>query len=317
MAICRADCRERRALRSRILIMVTELSGRACAKINLFLRVTGRRGDGYHELDSVFLPLSLADEIRLEIRASDEPSVSVNCNLPELARSKDNLAARAALSFMGEFDLVAGVSIDLKKHIPIGAGLGGGSSDAATVLCMMAAAAQLTDDEAAGRLRRIALSLGADVPFFLDPLPSRVTGIGERIEAIEGVPPMPIVIAVPPFEVSTAAIFRALEPAGWSGAAPDEHLEAIMRGEILPEFLVNDLAAVAIAQFPEIRRLKGLLEDSGARAAQMSGSGGAVFGVFESTEEAESAATKIRKRAPFATVIATSTLDGESDDEAA
>jgi 4-diphosphocytidyl-2-C-methyl-D-erythritol kinase len=297
--------------------MVTELSGRACAKINLFLRVTGRRVDGYHELDSVFLPLSLADEIRLEIRAADEPSVSVKCNLPELARSEDNLAARAARSFMSEFDLVAGVSIDLKKHIPIGAGLGGGSSDAATVLCMMAAAAQLTDDEAAGRLRRIALTLGADVPFFLDPLPSRVTGIGERIETIEGVPPMPIVIAVPPFEVSTAAIFRALEPAGWSGAAPDEHLEAILRGEISLELLVNDLAAVAIAQFPEIRRLKGLLEDSGARAAQMSGSGGAVFGVFDSIEEAESAATKIRKRAPFATVIATSTLDGESDDEVA
>src|SRR3984957_2003894 len=241
--------------------MVTELSGRACAKINLFLRVIGRRGDGYHELDSVFLPLSLADEIRLEIRAADEPSVSVNCNLPELARSKDNLAARAARSFMSEFDLVADVSIDLKKNIPVGAGLGGGSSDAATVLCMMAAAAQLTDDDAAGRKRRITLTLGSDVPFFLDPQSSRVTGIGERIVAIEGVPSMPIVIAVPPFEVSTAAIFRALAPAG--------------------------------------------------------GRGGGVFGVFDATEEADTAATKIRKRAPFATVIATSTLDGESDDEVA
>ncbi len=297
--------------------MATELSGRACAKINLFLRVTGRRGDGYHELDSVFLPLSLADEIRLEIRAADQPIVSVNCNLAELARSKDNLAARAARAFMSEFDLVAGVSIDLGKRIPIGAGLGGGSSDAATILCMMAAAAQLTDEAAMGKLRRIALLLGADVPFFLDPRPSRVTGIGERIAAIEGVPSLPIVIAVPPFEVSTAAIFRALEPAGWSGAAPDQHIDAIMRGEISPELLVNDLAAVAIEKFPEIRRLKGLLEDSGARAAQMSGSGGAVFGVFGSMDEADSAAIKIRKRAPFATVIAAATLDGESDDEVA
>jgi 4-diphosphocytidyl-2-C-methyl-D-erythritol kinase len=297
--------------------MVTELSGRACAKINLFLRITGRRADGYHELDSVFLPLSLADEIRLEIRAANEPSVTVSCNLPELARSKNNLAASAARSFMSEFDLFAGVSIDLKKHIRIGAGLGGGSSDAATVLCMMAASAQLTDEEAMSKLRRVALSLGADVPFFLDPRPSRVTGIGERIVALEGVPSLPIVIAVPPFEVSTAAIFRALEPAGWSGAAPDEHIAAIARGEISPELLVNDLAPVAIAQFPEIRRLKALLEDSGARAAQMSGSGGAVFGVFDSIEEAESAATRIRKRAPFATVIAASTLDDEFDDEVA
>jgi 4-diphosphocytidyl-2-C-methyl-D-erythritol kinase len=295
--------------------MVTELSGRACAKINLFLRVTARRGDGYHELDSIFLPLALADEIRLEVRAAVEPSVTVNCNLPELARN--NLAASAARAFMSEFDLVADVSIDLEKRIPVGAGLGGGSSDAATVLCMMAAAAQLTDEDVAGRLHRVALSLGADVPFFLDPRPSRITGIGERIVEIAGLPRIPIVIAVPPFEVSTAAIFRALEPGAWSGPAPAGHIDAIMRGKIATQHLVNDLAPAAIAQFPEIRRLKGLLEDSGARAAQMSGSGGAVFGLFDSTDEAERAAIKIRKRAPFATVIATTTLDGESDDEVA
>src|SRR5208337_2888704 len=179
-------------------------------------------------------------EIRIEIRPADEPIVTVNCNVPELARSQNNLAARAARSFMSEFDLIGEVAIDLEKRIPIGAGLGGGSSDAATTLCMMAAAAQVTDEAAAGRLRRIALSLGADVPFFLDPRPSRVTGIGERIAALEGVPAMPIVIAVPPFEVSTAAIFRALEPAGWSGAAPAAHLEALARGKIAPEHLVND-----------------------------------------------------------------------------
>jgi len=93
--------------------MGTELSGRACAKINLFLRVTGRRDDGYHELDSVFLPVSLADEIRLEISAADEPLVTVNCNIPELARSQNNLAERAARSFMSEFDLIGEVLIDL------------------------------------------------------------------------------------------------------------------------------------------------------------------------------------------------------------
>src|SRR5258708_34298812 len=108
---------------------------------------------------------------------------------------------------MSEFDLVADVSIDLKKQIPVGAGLGGGSSDAATVLCMMAAAAQLTDDDAAGRLRRIALTLGADVPFFLDPQPSRVTGVGERTVAIEEVSSMPLVHAWPPLHASYAPDF--------------------------------------------------------------------------------------------------------------
>ncbi len=123
----------------------------------------------------------------------------------------------------------------------------------------------------------------------------------------------PIATAARSFTRCSIAIFRALEPAGWSGAAPDEHLEAIVRGDIAIEHLVNDLAAVANAQYPESRRLKGLLEDSGALVAQMSGSGGAVFGLFDSTEAAESAATKIRKRAPFATVIATTTLDSESE----
>lgn len=297
--------------------MVTDLAGRACAKINLFLRVTGRRADGYHELDSVFLPISLSDKIHLEIRKSDEPSVAVKCNVAELGRSQQNIAARAARSFMSEFDLTAEVLIDLEKHIPTGAGLGGGSSDAATMLCMMAAAAQLTDEATAGRLRRIALSLGADVPFFLDPRPARVTGIGERIAPLEGVPSMPIVLAVPPFEVSTKAIFGELKPDRWSGAAADAQIDAIVRGEIAQEHLVNDLAAVAVAQFPEIRRLKGLLEDSGATAAQMSGSGGAVFGIFDSTQAAESAAVKVRKRAPFATVITAMTLDSEDDGEAA
>jgi 4-diphosphocytidyl-2-C-methyl-D-erythritol kinase len=297
--------------------MVTELSGRACAKINLFLRVTGQRADGYHELDSVFLPISVADEIRLEIRKADEPSVAVKCNVMELGRSHNNIAARAARSFMSEFDLVAEVLIDLDKRIPVGAGLGGGSSDAATVLCLMAAAAQLTDDDSAGRLRRIALSIGADVPFFLDPRPSHVTGIGERIAPLEGVPSIPIVLAAPPFEVSTAAMFRELKAEGWSGPAPEADIAAIVRGDISQELLVNDLAAVAIAKFPEIRRLKGLLEDSGARAAQMSGSGGAVFGLFDSTQAAESAAIKVRRHARFATVMAASTLDSAADGEAA
>src|SRR5260370_17459811 len=130
MRICHAGCPAHRGLLNRIVAMVTELTGRACAKINLFLRVTGRRDDGYHQLDSVFLPVSLADEIRLEIRFADEPSVSVKCNIPELARSQNNLAARAARSFMSEFDLIGEVLIDLEKHIPLGAALAAASTAA-------------------------------------------------------------------------------------------------------------------------------------------------------------------------------------------
>ena len=289
--------------------MTKIVEARACAKINLFLRVTGRRADGYHQLDSVFLPISLADEIRLEVRKSEETSITLNCDAVALRSSQSNLATRAARAFMSEFDLAAQIQIDLKKKIPIAAGLGGGSSDAGAVLRMLATAAEIDDPDDLGTIRRIALSLGADVPFFLDPRPSRVTGIGELIVPMPKVPRIPIVIAAPPFEVPTAAIFRALKPEHWSGPAPDADIDAIVRGEISPAITVNDLAATAIAQFPEIRRLKALLEESGARAAQMSGSGGAVFGVFDSLEDAEHAAEKLKRRAPFATVTAATTLD--------
>ena len=292
--------------------MVKIVEERACAKINLFLRVTGRRADGYHQLDSVFLPISLADEIRLEVRTAEETSITLNCDAPALRSSQNNLATRAARAFMSEFDLAAEIQIDLTKKIPIAAGLGGGSSDAGAVLRMLASAAEIDDAEDRNTIRRLALSLGADVPFFLDPRPSRVNGIGELIAPIPTVPRIPIVIAAPPFEVPTAAIFHALKPEDWSGPAPDTDIEAIVRGEISSAITVNDLAAAAIAQFPEIRRLKGLLEESGARAAQMSGSGGAVFGVFDSLEDAQRAAEKVKRRAPFATVAAATTLDGEA-----
>jgi len=294
--------------------MVKLLAERGCAKVNLFLRVTGRRADGYHELDSIFLPISIADEIRLELRTASESSIALECNIPALTAAGDDLATRAARAFIEEFELVAQVRINLTKHIPIGAGLGGGSSDAGTVLRMMASAARIGDG-AFDRLRRVALALGADVPFFLDPRPSRVRGIGELLSPLTGIPKMPklpkmpIVVAVPPFEVATAEIFRALEPSCWSGAAPDTDLSAILRGEISPSLLVNDLAVVAIAQFPEIGRIKVLLEELGARAAQMSGSGGAVFGIFSTQSAADRAAEQARQRMPDATIMSASTVD--------
>jgi 4-diphosphocytidyl-2-C-methyl-D-erythritol kinase len=296
--------------------MVKLLAGRTPAKINLFLRVTGRRADGYHELDSVFLPISMYDRISVEVRdagAGEDASVALRCSAPGLPADQDNLAVRAAHAFMREFAIRAEVLIDLDKHIPAGAGLGGGSSDAAAVLRMMAALRPAGGD-GAERMGELAASIGADVPFFLAPAPSRVRGIGERIAPLGDVPALPLVIAVPPFEVATASVFRALEPSGWSGPAPDGDLEALAAGEIRPSLTVNDLAAPATSMFPEISRLRSLLAALGARAAQMSGSGGAVFGVFESAEEARQAASEMRRRAVFARIFACETLTGAPPD---
>ncbi len=281
------------------------LAERAPAKINLFLRVVGRRADGYHELDSIFLPITLADEVRIEIRPARAASVTLRCTGAVLPADDRNLAMRAATAFVREFAVSAGLLIDLDKNIPVGAGLGGGSSDAGAVLRMLAALERVEDRP---RLVEIAAGLGADVPFFLDPRPARIGGIGERITPLAHLASLPLVLAVPPFEVSTAEVFKALAPGQWSGPAPEAHVAALLNGEVTPDALVNDLATVAMRRHPEIARLKSMLEALGARAAQMTGSGGAAFGIFASAAEAERAALEARRQAPDARVLVASSL---------
>ena len=288
--------------------MVKLLAERAFAKINLFLRVTSRRADGYHELDSIFVPISVSDRITIEVRPAPTSSVTLRCNVAELSDKQSNLASRAAHDFMREFGISAHVMIDLEKTVPAGAGLGGGSSDAGTVLRMLASMTRASGDSIE-RMRKIAVGLGADVPFFLDPRPSRVTGIGERIEAIEKFPPLHLVIAVPPIEVPTASIFKMLKREGWSGPASSEDIDEILRGAIVGRHLVNDLEAPATQLFPQIAHLKVLLQECGATATSMTGSGGAIFGIFPDSPAAGRAADALRRRAPEARVFAAKSLD--------
>jgi 4-diphosphocytidyl-2-C-methyl-D-erythritol kinase len=172
---------------------------------------------------------------------------------------------------------------------------------------MMAALCRVDD---LSRLAQVALALGADVPFFLDPHVAHVGGVGERIAPLEidasgeraplSQAPLWMVIAVPPVEVSTAEVFRALSPEQWSGAAPTENLHAIASGAIRPAMLQNDLAVAAIARYPEIAQLRSVLLAAGAEGASMSGSGGAVFGIFPSAKAAAQAAAAMRQNHPQA-----------------
>jgi 4-diphosphocytidyl-2-C-methyl-D-erythritol kinase len=284
--------------------MVKLISAFAPAKLNLFLRVTGRRADGYHELDSIFIPITLGDRLATEVRPSPRRLVTLHGSFGDLPRDDRNLAVRAALDFMAEFAVTAEVLIDLRKVIPAGAGLGGGSSDAAAVLLMMAALFRREYNDASERLSRIAVKIGADVPFFLNPVPARVTGIGERIAPLDALPQLSLVVAVPRIEVSTEAAFRDLKPNDWSGAATDEDVRAIKAGSDSPHLFVNDLARVVTVRWPEITRMKGYLEEAGARVAAMTGSGAGVFGIFGSPAEAESAAADLRRCDPALTVVA-------------
>lgn len=287
--------------------MVKILAECAPAKINLCLRVTGRRANGYHELDSIFIPIDWSDLVRLELRPASELRVDLRCNRPELSDPGLNLAARAATAFAREYDLNAHIMIELEKHLPAGAGLGGGSSDAGAVLRMLAAMCSAAAD---ARLARVAVSIGADVPYFLDPRPARVRGIGERIEPLPALAPINLVLAVPPIEVPTARVFRALAPGDWSGEIPAADLEAILSGRISRGLTVNDLAKPAAAMYPRIAELRAIVEACGAIAAAMSGSGGSVFGIFADRAGAHDAAKLIASDAPDARVVACQTISG-------
>jgi 4-diphosphocytidyl-2-C-methyl-D-erythritol kinase len=275
--------------------MVKLLSESAPAKINLFLRVIGRRLDGYHELDSIFVPVSLYDRIEMELRPASSAAVRFFCDLDGVPGDERNLAFRAACEFLNEFGLRAEVLIKLHKEIPAAAGLGGGSSDAGAVLRMMA---ELCRIKQPAPLLALATRLGADVPFFLAPAASRVRGIGEQLEPLGRIEIPFLLIAVPPIPVRTAAVFQDLAPENRSGPAPDRDVLDILQGRIDRHQLVNDLERVAVAKWPEIGELKRWLEALGARAAGMSGSGGSVFGIFNSREQVSAAGREIVHRAP-------------------
>jgi 4-diphosphocytidyl-2-C-methyl-D-erythritol kinase len=285
--------------------MVKLLRESAPAKINLFLRVTGRRYDGYHELDSVFVPISIYDRLDIELRPARFAAVQLCCDSDAIPADERNLAIRGAHEFLTEFNIRAEVLINLHKEIPAGAGLGGGSSDAGAVLRMMAVLCGIPQS---APLVTVAMRLGADVPFFLNPTPSRVRGIGERSEALGRIEKPFLLIAVPPVEVPTALVFRDLRPEHWSGPAPDHDILAIIQGRIGREHLVNDLEQAAIARWPEIGEVKKLLEAVGARAAAMTGSGGGVFGIFDSNGEASRACQEIGRRAPQVRTFTVSVL---------
>lgn len=287
--------------------MVKLLAELAPGKINLCLRVTGRRANGYHELDSIFLPIAWSDIVRIETRPADAPRVSLRCDEAALDDAESNLASRAAAAFMAEFAIAAEVLVDVRKRIPMGAGLGGGSSDAGAVLRMMAAVFGIL---APARLATLALQLGADVPFFLDPGPARVRGIGEIIEPLSAMVRLNLVIAVPAVKVSTAKVFAALGRESWSGPVDDSEISSLLSGRMSATQVVNDLAKPAMGLFPDIAKLKALLEEEGARVTGMSGSGGAVFGLYRDAASAETAAVRIRARAPGVAVrsVATTSL---------
>ena len=263
----------------------------APAKLNLYLHVTGRRADGYHELDSLVTFTALADT--LEIAPAEALDLAVTGPFANALAGADNLAARAAAALADRLGRPADVRIALDKRIPVAAGLGGGSADAAAVLRGLARLWGLGAGYA-GTLHETALSLGADVPVCLDSRAACMTGIGEALSAPPRLPPCAVLLVNPGVPVPTGPVFAARR-GPFSAACPiDEAPQDAPALAALLRTRRNDLERPAREQVPEIGLvLTRLAEAPGCLLARMSGSGGTCFGLFEDLAAAAGAAGAI------------------------
>lgn len=272
---------------------------KACAKVNLYLQIVGRRPDGYHLIDSLFVFLGIGDELTI----SDAPKLTLEIDGPfasHLGGNSGNLVMTAAERLARIGGVERGAALRLTKNLPVAAGLGGGSSDAAAALRGLRAhwGLALTDSE----LTSMALDLGADVPACVVQSSALVSGVGEIVRPIAGLPEFWMVLVNPGVELSTAQVFAAYKDSGRAfsvpaplGAMPDR-LEGVVdalaaRG--------NDLELAACGLAPAIAEVLTELQDFGdSLIARMSGSGATCFALFATKAAAEKAATELAGRHP-------------------
>jgi 4-diphosphocytidyl-2-C-methyl-D-erythritol kinase len=261
--------------------------------------VLGRRKDGYHSIDTIILPVSLFDEIKItKARAvrkkkGVDADLRVTCDHPLVPEGRKNLAYRAALLLMKEKQIDRAVRIHIRKKIPVGAGLGGGSSDAAAVLVGLNHLFGLGYTRK--DLERMGTGLGADVPFFIRGAPARARGIGERLTRIRGFPKVWVIILYPEIPVSTAWVYKNVRVKLTKPIVNTSITSPLKSRADLRKLLVNDLESVTVGRYPRIGSLKEKLMEHGAVGTLMSGSGSAVFGLFNSRRKALEAYHRLRK----------------------
>jgi 4-diphosphocytidyl-2-C-methyl-D-erythritol kinase len=270
------------------------LSLASFAKINLFLYVTGKRPDGFHDLLSLMAKISLADLMTFTFQ---DTGVEVFCDHPLVSGNETNLAHRAATLFFkcchrqGKKNSVTGVTIDIQKHIPVGGGLGGGSSNAATVLSVLNN--QCPDPFSGSELMEMGRQLGADVPFFLSEGPALATGVGERLKQTPGLFPKHVVLCDPGIAVSTARVFQGHDfcltsRRGYAIDAASNILSLGQDVDVRP-YLHNDLESAAFRLYPEVETARNEMVQLMERPVTMSGSGGSLFSLFSDEKSAAQA----------------------------
>jgi 4-diphosphocytidyl-2-C-methyl-D-erythritol kinase len=270
---------------------------RTPAKLNLSLRIVGKRKDGYHLLDTMMVPITLFDELEIKRRVGKSRTsnraapVRVTCDHPLVPGGKKNLAHKAAALLLRAAGIQPAIDIHIRKRIPVGAGLGGGSTDAAAALVGLNRLLKL--GYSTRLLERLAAVIGADVPFFIRSRPARAGGIGDRLRPIR-IKPRWVVVLYPNFAVYTDWVYRNLS-FNLTKSRPNTRVSTLLtRGQKYAGLFVNDLEGVTVRRYPRIKLLKDSLIELGALGASMTGSGSAVFGVFGSREKAKNAFRRLR-----------------------
>lgn len=259
----------------------------AFAKLNLYLGIHGLRDDGYHELETVFQSIELQDQVSISVH--DKGGISLRCNKRFLPTDQRNLAYKAALAFFEAAGIDnPGLHINIKKVIPVGAGMAGGSTDAACVLRLLNRA--FDRPLSWEQLAETALKLGADVPFCLWGGTALAGGVGEKLKPLAPMPDCFIVVAKPHFSVSTKAAFGLYDQQP-DLLCPDSStmVEALEQGNLkaISEHLYNSLEKPVGGQHPRILQLVERMNNAGALGARMTGSGSAVFGIFDDRQKAK------------------------------
>lgn len=278
-----------------------ELRMRCFCKVNLCLEVLGRRADGYHELRTVFQTVSLADELALEVPGSD---IEVSVPGGGAPAGPDNLCWQAAAAYRRARGWPEGVRIELRKHVPAGAGLGGGSSNAAGVLTGLAALDRQPPAES--ELLCLAAELGSDVAFFVKGGTALGRGRGEQLQALPTLSDCWLVLARPDLAIPTAEAYALLAPQDFTeGARAEAMADVLRRGGSAVEaarHVYNSFTRPLVERWPQMAELTGSLARAGALAAAISGSGSAAFGLFTEAEAASAAAEELVAEGLWATV---------------
>jgi len=266
---------------------------KASAKINVFLCVIRKRTDGYNEIETVFLPVENPCDI-VELRESRDGKLSVTCSVPELSGCK-NLCHKGANAFAKSAKIRPSWKIRIRKNIPVAAGLGGGSSDAAAVLKLLQKKYPEIISET--EIIKLASKIGADVPFFLNPVPSIATGIGEKLKPLDVKCKIPVVLVFPKFPVSAKWAYENRIKSG-SRINSRDMVSAIKENDLekISLLLRNDLAPALWKKFPILTILKKALSKAGALGVEVSGSGSSLFAIAESAKSAELIAKAMNKR---------------------